>query len=57
MYSAFFTFNTTTEESLTKAPNPQLLPGCHRIDCPLLRVCVHGVGVFTAAVCVCVSNI
>ncbi len=45
MYSAFFTFNTTTEEPLTKAPNPQLLPGCHRIDCPLLRVCVHGVGV------------
>ncbi len=40
MYSALSTFNTTTEVPLSKAPNPQLL-----------RVCVHGVCVFTA-VCV-----
>ncbi len=41
------TFNTTTEVSLSKAPNPKLLPGCRSINgCPLLRVCVHGV-------CVC----
>ncbi len=47
-------FNTMTEVPLSKAPNPQLLPGCHSINgCPLLRVCVHGVCVFTA-VCVCV---
>ncbi len=27
---------------LSKAPNPQLLPGCRSINgCPLLRVCVH----------------
>uniref|UniRef100_A0A671PL21 Trafficking kinesin-binding protein 1-like n=1 Tax=Sinocyclocheilus anshuiensis TaxID=1608454 RepID=A0A671PL21_9TELE len=46
------TFNTTTEVPLSKAPNPQLLPGCRSINsCPLLRVCVHGVCVFTA-VCV-----
>ncbi len=49
MYSAF---NTTTEVLLSKAPNPQLLPGRRSINgCPLLRVCVHGVCVFTA-VCV-----
>ncbi len=48
MYSALSTFNTTTEVPLSKAPNPQLLPGCRSINgCPLLRVCVHGV-------CVCV---
>ncbi len=48
MYSAFSTLNTTTEVPLSKAPNPQLLPGCRSINgCPLLRVCVHGV-------CVCV---
>ncbi len=36
------TLNTTTEERpLSKAPSPQLLPGS------LLRVCVHGVCVFT----------
>uniref|UniRef100_A0A671K8V7 E1 ubiquitin-activating enzyme n=1 Tax=Sinocyclocheilus anshuiensis TaxID=1608454 RepID=A0A671K8V7_9TELE len=46
------TFNTTTEVPLSKAPNPQLLPGCRsKNGCPLLRVCVHGVCVFTA-VCV-----
>ncbi len=31
---------------LSKAPNPQLLPGRRSIGCPLLRVCVH--------CCVCV---
>ncbi len=30
--------------TLSKAPNPQLLHGCRRINgCPLLGVCVHGV--------------
>ncbi len=44
--------NTMTEVPLRKAPNPQLLPGRRSInDWPLLRVCVHGVCVFTA-VCV-----
>ncbi len=44
MYSAFSTLNTTTDVPLSKAPNPQLLPGCRSINgCPLLRVCVHGV--------------
>ncbi len=48
MYSALSTVNTTTEVSLSKAPNPQLLPGRRCINgCPLLRVCVHGV-------CMCV---
>ncbi len=53
------------EVPLSKAPNPQLLPGHRSINgCPLLRVCVHGVCVFTAVcvhcsgcmftVCVCV---
>ncbi len=37
---------------LSKTPNPQLLPGCRSIGCPLLQMCVHGVCVFTA-VCVC----
>ncbi len=42
------------EVPLCKAPNPpQLLPGRRSINgSPLLRVCVHGVCVFTA-VCVC----
>ncbi len=35
------TFNTMTEVPLSKAPNPQLLPGRRSINgCPLLRVCV-----------------
>ncbi len=52
MYSALSTLNTTTEVPLSKAPNPQLLPGRRSINgCPLLRVWVHGVCVFTA-VCV-----
>ncbi len=41
-----------TEVPLSKGPNPQLLPwGLSIKGCPLLRVCVHGVCVFTA-VCV-----
>ncbi len=45
------TFNTTTDVSLSKAPNPQLLPGRRSINgCPLLRVCVNGVCVHC---CVC----
>ncbi len=40
--SVLSTFNTTTEvRPLSKAPNPQLLPGRCSIDCPLLQVCVH----------------
>ncbi len=35
------TINTTTEvRPLSKPRNPQLLPGCRSIGCPLLRVCV-----------------
>ncbi len=52
MSSALSTLNTTTEVPLSKAPNPQLLPGRRSISCPLLRVCVHGVCEFTA-LCVC----
>ncbi len=33
MYSTLSTFNTTTEVSLSKAPNPQLLPGLCSIKC------------------------
>ncbi len=40
--SVLSTFNTMTEvRPLSKAPNPQLLPGRCSIDCPLLQVCVH----------------
>ncbi len=36
MYSALSTLNTTTEVPLSKAPNPQLLPGRRNINgCPL----------------------
>ncbi len=53
MYSALSTLNTTTEVPLSKAPNPQLLPGHRSINgCPLLRVCVHGVCV-CSLLCVC----
>ncbi len=49
MYSALSTLNTTTEVPLSKAPNPQLLPGRRSMNgCPLLQ------GVFTVCVCVCV---
>ncbi len=52
MYSTLSTLNTTTEVPLSKAPNPQLLPGRRgKNGCPLLQVCVHGVCVFSA-VCV-----
>ncbi len=41
MYNVLSMFNTTTEVPLSKAPNPQLLPGhCSINGCPLLRVCV-----------------
>ncbi len=47
------TFNTTTEvRPLSKAPNPQMLPGRRSIGCPLLRVCVHGM-----CVCMCVCSL
>ncbi len=53
MYSTLSTLNTTTEVPLSKAQNPQLLPGHRSInDCPLLRVFVHGV-----CVCVCVCTL
>ncbi len=31
----------TEVRPLSKAPNPQLLPGRRSIGCPLLQVCVH----------------
>jgi len=48
MYSALFILNTTTEVSLSKTPNPRLLPGC-----PLLRVCVCVYVCVRVRVCVC----
>ncbi len=33
--------STTALRSLSKAPNPQMLPGCRSVGCPLLQVCVH----------------
>ncbi len=58
MSSALSTLNTTTEvRPLSKASNPQLLPGCRSIGCPLLWcvfmvcVCVHVCSLLTA-VCV-----
>ncbi len=51
MSSALSTLNTTTEEVLSKAPNPQLLPGRRINGCSLLRVC------FTVCVCVCVCSL
>ncbi len=48
MSSALSTLNTITEvRPLSKALNPQLLPGRRCIGCPLLWVCVH-------SVCLCV---
>jgi len=54
MYSALSTFSTTTEVPLSKAPNPQLLPGRRSINgCPLLRPgCVFTVCV-CSLLCVC----
>ncbi len=62
MSSALSTLNTTTEvRPLSKAPNPQLLPGRRSInDCPLLWMCLRCVCVcvfvcsLLTAVCVCV---
>ncbi len=31
----------TEVRPLSKAPNPQLLPGRRSVSCPLLQVCVH----------------
>ncbi len=45
MYSALSIINTTTEVPLSKAPNPQLLPGRRGINAPGVCVCVC---VFTA---------
>ncbi len=33
--------STTEVRPLSKAPNPQLLPGRHSVGCPLLQVCVY----------------
>ncbi len=33
--------STTEVRPLSKAPNPQLLPGRRTVGCPLLQVCVH----------------
>ncbi len=46
--STLSTLNTTTEVSLSKALNPQLLPGCWSNGCPLLWVHVH-----YSLLCVC----
>uniref|UniRef100_A0A8C1PLL0 Hemoglobin embryonic subunit alpha-like n=1 Tax=Cyprinus carpio TaxID=7962 RepID=A0A8C1PLL0_CYPCA len=47
MYSALSTLNTTTEVPLSKAPNPQLLPGRRSI-----KMAAHCSGcVFTVCVC------
>ncbi len=34
-------YYTTEVRPLSKAPNPQLLPGRRNVGCPLLQVCVH----------------
>ncbi len=56
MYGALSTLNSITEvRPVSKAPNPQLLPGRHSINsCPLLWVCVHGVCVCSLLTAVCV---
>ncbi len=47
----YSTFNTSTEvRPLSKASNPQLLPGRRSIGRPLLWVCVRGV---CSLLCVC----
>ncbi len=33
--------STTEVRPLSKAPNPQLLPGRRNVGCPLLQMCVH----------------
>ncbi len=48
MYSALSTLNTTTEVPLSKAPNPQLLPGRRSINAHCPGVCSRCVCVFTA---------
>ncbi len=56
MYSTLSIFNSMNEVPLSKAPNPQLLPGRRSINgCPLLRVCVHGVCV-CSLLCVCTMD-
>ncbi len=46
-------FNTTTEVSLSKTPNPQLLPGRRSINgCPLLCVCLC-----VRVLCVCACSV
>ncbi len=52
MNSTLSTFNTMTEVPLSKAPNPQLLPGRWSNGCPLLRVRVHSVCVHYSLLCV-----
>ncbi len=60
MYSVLSTFNTTTEVPLSKAPNPQLLPGVFTVYvcvCSLLCVCVCSLlseCVCSRCMCVCV---
>ncbi len=58
MYNALSTLNTMTEvRPLSKAPDPQLLPGwrsymaAHRSGCVFNTVCVH----FMFCVCACVE--
>ncbi len=52
MNSTLSSFNTMTEVPLSKAPNPQLLPGHWNNGCPLLQVRVHSVCSLLTAVCV-----
>ncbi len=61
MYSALSTLNTRSEVPLSKAPNPQLLPGRRSIyGCPLLQVCSQWVSEWVSecvCVCVCVCSL
>ncbi len=46
--------NTTTEvRPRARQRAPKMLPGHRSIGCPLLRVCVHSVCLFTSHCCVC----
>ncbi len=54
MNSTLSTFSDITEVPLSKAPNPQLLPGHWSNGCPLLRVRVHCVCVCSLLTAVCV---
>ncbi len=50
MNSDLSTLNNMTDVPLSKAPDTQPLLGHHINGCPLLRVCVHGVCVYSGRV-------